>query len=408
MNSIRNLKAAAALMPAWSLPLTLALGILGAFFFAQDSLADKPHPLVTAGTLYAVIGSLLLAALTVFQSIISAKPGMLKTSMEDGFIRGLNFVWSTSSVALVVYVCTVPVYSALTANISYTLTGAVAAVVLGVAYYFSKPRAEQEAVVDPISGLPATRAVALAPAGLVETQQQRPAFQVSMADLTRLMIHQAGRLIAYKGSNCVFEDSFTADLDVNARTAKIFTEMNLIATPEFLYWRLHMLMMGSAAEHALRNTTSEAALDDLANFDELASRFMLLSDGKNSFYRPANETEAAIKATRLGMLRKQIWSRCVSACVANKAVLLDMIRLLRGQHCLAYGDIKHLLDRVVMPPDFPVASFDSDEMMERALLKLSHDIEPEPALANEATPERQQPQQAKPQETAEVLNFATR
>jgi hypothetical protein len=376
MNSIRNLKDAGGMLPAWTLPLILSLGIMGALFFAQSHLASKPHPLVSQGTLFAVAGSVIAAALLLIGSVLNAKPGHLRASISDGFIRGLNFIWSTSSVALVVYVTAAPIYALLTEHLAYSLAGAVGLAVMIAAHFVSKPKAPAAPAVDPISGIPQTTALAL-PAAFVPSKEQRPAFQISMADLTRLMIHQSGRLIAYKGSNCILADGFSADLDVNARTAKIFSDMNLISTKQFLYWRMHMVMMGSAAEHVVRNTTSEAALDDFQNFDELASRYMMLSDGRNTFSHPASESEAAIKATRIGMLRKQVWSRCVGACAANKGVLLDLIRLMRGQACLAYGDIKHLLDRVVMPADFPVAEFDTDDMMERALLAIEHEAPPQ-------------------------------
>lgn len=398
MNSLRNLKDAGKLLPAWTLPLFLASGIIGAFFFAQDALEGRPHHLVSIGTLYAVIGSLALAALTLLNAILSAKPGELSESMQQGFIKGLNFVWTTSSVALVVFAGALPVYDLMMDNLAASLSAVVATCVLAFAYYVSKPKSEANAQPDAITGIIGQTGLAPIPAQFLQTQEQKPAFQVSMADLTRLMIHQAGRLIAYKGSNCVIADSFSADLDLNARTAKIFSEMNMIATPEFLFWRMHMVMMGSAAEHVVRNTTSEAAMDDFQNFDELAARYMLLSDGKSSFYRPASEAEAAIKATRMGMMRKQVYSRCITACELNKKPLLDLVRLMRGQHCLAYRDIKHILDRIEMPADFPVAEFDTDEVMERALLAIGNDSGPDYVehVADDPARTESQPQSSAP------------
>jgi len=103
MNSIRNLSDAGKLLPAWTLPLVLTISIMGALFYAQNHLADRPHLLVAQGTLYAVIASALAAAWLLLVGILNAKPGRLKESIGEGVVRGLNFMWSTSSVALVIY-----------------------------------------------------------------------------------------------------------------------------------------------------------------------------------------------------------------------------------------------------------------------------------------------------------------
>lgn len=387
MSSINNLKDAGRMLPAWVLPLALSAGIIGTYMYARGAYTAPPHALVSMGTMIAILASLFFGAVTLLRSIAGAPAGQLSASINKGAVAGLTFIWATSSVALVTYVSALPLWNMVNDNLAYTLTGLVVIGVLFAAHRLSttQPPATQ---VDPITGLSQSTALALPPE-FMQTKEQRPAFQVSMADLTRLMIHQAGRILAYKGSNCMIEDSFSADLDINARTAKIFSEMNLIATPGFLYWRMHMMLMGSAAEQVLRNTTSEAALDDINSFDELAARYLQLSDGRTSFYKPANDVEATIKASRMGMMRKQVFSRCMAAASENRAVLLELVKLMRAQSCLAYGDIKHLLDRVKMPVDFPVAEFDTEEMMEKAMMSIAYeqpsqdptpDIESEPEV----------------------------
>lgn len=56
-----------------------------------------------------------------------------------------------------------------------------------------------------------------------------------------------------------------------------------------------------------------------------------------------------------------------------------MVKLMRAQSCLSYGDIKSLLDRVEMPEGFPVAEFDSDDVLHRALL-ICEDVESDSGL----------------------------
>ncbi len=102
----------------------------------------------------------------------------------------------------------------------------------------------------------------------------------------------------------------------------------------------------------------------------------MLGDGRHAFLAPASEAEATLKAARLGMIRKNVWSRCLAAAEMNKETILQLVRLMRIQPCLTHGDLKHLLEKVEMPLDFPVAEFDTDEMMERALLGLIHEAEP--------------------------------
>lgn len=371
MDSIRNLKDAGSLLPAWTTPLVLTIGIMGLLLFAQNSIADQPHALVKQGTLFAVFGSAIMAVLILAMSIMSAKPGKLRTAISDGFVRGLNFVWATSSVALVAFVGAKPAYAAMTEHLATTLAGAVALAVMGAAYFISRTKPQGAPSVDPVSGLHATTALAI-PQAFVETKRQVPSFQVSLADLTRLTIHQAGRILGYHGSNCLLADNFSADLDVNARTARIFSDMNLIQTPQLVHWRLHMLMMGSAAEFVIRKTGSDAAMDDIHAFDALAAKYLSMSMENTIFANPTNEQEAALKAARVSMLRRQVWSRCVGACEANSKVLLQLVRSIRSQSCLSYGDLKHILDEVEMPAGFPVAAFDTDDLMERTMLAIEH------------------------------------
>ena len=385
MNSIRNLSDAGKLLPAWTLPLVLTIAIMGALFYAQNHLADRPHLLVAQGTLYAVIASTLAAGWMLISGILNAKPGRLKESIGDGVVRGLNFMWSTSSVALVIYLGANHAYNLVTENFVYSLAGLVAATVLTIAYLINKPAQSGSASGEsPVIGQAST-ALAL-PEGFTPTREQMPTFQVSLADMTRLMIHQAGRLVGYAGSDAGLNDSFSADLDANARTAKIFSDMNLVATPSAIYWRMHMLLMGSAAEQVLRHSTSESAMDDLASFEELATRFLMLSDSTYSFASPVTEAEALIKAKRIGTLRKQVWSRCFATCELNKPVLLSLITVMRGQHCLSYRDIKHLLAKVELPAGFPRAEFDTDEMMTQALANLGSPaaVEPKAILVHTA------------------------
>jgi len=382
MNSIRNLSDAGKLLPAWTLPLVLTISIMGALFYAQNHLADRPHLLVAQGTLYAVIASALAAAWLLLVGILNAKPGRLKESIGEGVVRGLNFMWSTSSVALVIYLGANHAYELVTENFGYSLATLVAATVLGIAYLINRPTQSGSAAGEnSIVGQVGPSLVL--PDGFAPTREQMPTFQVSIADITRLMIHQAGRLVGYAGSDAGLNDSFSADLDANARTAKIFSDMNLVSTPGAIYWRMHMLLMGSAAEHVLRNTTSESAMDDFASFEELATRFLMLSDTSYSFATPVTEAEAMIKANRIGTLRKQIWSRCVATCMINKQILLSLITVMRGQHCLSYRDIKHLLTIVELPAGFPKAEFDTDEMMDKALAMLASPTAAEPNSLSE-------------------------
>ena len=249
----------------------------------------------------------------------------------------------------------------------YVITGAVALLIIAAAYWLAMPKNEPAASTSHRDSEMIT-ALTL-PAEFKQSVDQRPAFQVTMVDLARLIIHQAGRTIAYKGSNCLFDDSFSIELDINARTSKFFSETNLVNTAPFLYWRMHMLLMGSAAEKVLTGSMSEAALDDIHQFDDLAARFLMLGDNRTFSSKPINEAEAALKAGRINTLRKSVWSRCMAAAMENKKVLGELISLMRKQPCLTYGDIRSLLERVEMPEDFPVAQFDSEDTLIKGLIE---------------------------------------
>lgn len=373
MSSWTNLKDAGRMLPAWFFPLVLSGGVIGLYVLARYTATDKPHELVAFATMTAIVLSLLVGFAFLVTAIVKAKPGNVLSAIGDGFHRGLTYIWVASSTSLFTYVCAAPAYRAVSENLYNTLTVVVVAAMLGIAYWASGVRAKPEATIDATTGLPTT-ALAL-PANFTPSIDQRPAFQVTMADQSRLLIHMAGRIVAYQGSNCIISDSFSAFLDLNARTGKIFGDMNLLSSTEMIYWRLHMLMMGVATEQVIRKTTSDAAVDDLQNFDELAVRYLHVTS-KGSFFKPASEAEAIMKANRIMLLRQSVMSRCVAAAEQNKRLILDLILLMRGRSTLVYEDLKHIIDRVQLPADFPRAEFDTNEVMERTLMQLTHD-EPE-------------------------------
>lgn len=373
MSSWTNLKDAGRMLPAWFFPFVLSGVIIGLYVLARYTATDKPHELVALASMAAIVLSLLVGFAFLVTAIVKSKPGNVLTAIGEGFHRGLTYVWVASGTSLFAYVSAAPVYRIVTENLYNSLTVAVVALLLGVAYWASGVRTKAEPVVDVNTGLPTT-AVAL-PHNFAPSVDQRPAFQVTMADQSRLLMHIAGRIIAYKGSNCIIADSFSVFLDLNARTGKIFGDMNLLSTKEMMYWRLHMLMMGCATEQAIRNTTSDAAVDDLQNFDELAIRYLHITN-KGSFYKPVSHAEAMMKANRIMLLRQGVLAHCVAAATQNKALILELIRLMRGRTTVVYEDIKHILDRVELPAEFPLAEFDTNEVMERTLMQLTHD-EPE-------------------------------
>jgi hypothetical protein len=142
-----------------------------------------------------------------------------------------------------------------------------------------------------------------------------------------------------------------------------------VNTAPFLHWRMHMLLMGSAAEKVLTGSMSDAALDDIHQFDELATRFLTLGENRTFSAKPVTEAEAAMKAGRINQVRKHVWVRCMAAATANCNVLGELIQLMRKQACLTYGDIGSLLDRVEMPESFPIAQFDTEDTLIRGLIE---------------------------------------
>jgi len=383
MSSWENLKDAGRLLPGWITPFFLSAGVVGLYVLARYTNTDKPHDLVAFGSQVTVVCSMLIGFCILVSAIANAKAGNVLAAIGDGFQRALTYVWVTAAISLFAYVGAAPAYRLITDNLYYSLTAVVVAALLASGYWASGVRQKPSPVADNLSGMPST-ALAL-PAGFMPTVEQRAAFQVTMADQTRLMIHQAARIIAYQGSNCLIADSFSAFLDLNARTAKIFTDMNLLSTPEMIYWRMHMLLIGSAAEHVIRNTSSEAAMDDLQNFEELAVKYLLLTN-KGNYLRPLSNSEAMLKGNRIHLLHRAIMPRCIAAVQQNRHLLLELIKLMRARPCLVYEDLKHIMVRVELPADFPRAEFDSNEVMERTLAQLGHESQ-EPIEAEALTEE---------------------
>jgi len=370
MSSWNNLKDAGRMLPAWFTPFLLAGATIGLYVIARYITTEQPDELVGSATLSAIVLSLLIGFAFMVIAIAKAKAGNVVAAIGEGFQRGLTFVWVTTAVCLCVYVCATPLYRLLTENPFYTFTAIGVIGLLGVGYWASGMKPKAAAEKQDLVAVPGT-ALAL-PVNFTPTIEQRPAFQVTMADQSRLMIHQAARIIAYKGSNCLITDSFSAHLDINARTAKIFSDLNLLSTADMIYWRMHMLLIGSAAEQIILKTASDAAMDDLQNFDDLALRYLQLTN-KGNFFKPVSDQEALMKANRLNILRSNVGQRCHAAVAQNEKLIIELVKLMRGRPTLLHMDLKHILDRVQMPEDFPAAEFDSDEAMERVLLQISYD-----------------------------------
>jgi len=370
MSSWNNLKDAGRMLPAWFTPFILAGATIGLYVIARYITTEQPDELVGSATLSAIVLSLLIGFAFMVIAIAKAKAGNVVAAIGEGFQRGLTFVWVTTAVCLCVYVCATPLYRLLTENPFYTFTAIGVIGLLGVGYWASGMKPKAAAENQDLGAVPGT-ALAL-PVNFTPTIEQRPAFQVTMADQSRLMIHQAARIIAYKGSNCLITDSFSAHLDINARTAKIFSDLNLLSTADMIYWRMHMLLIGSAAEQIILKTASDAAMDDLQNFDDLALRYLQLTN-KGNFFKPVSDQEALMKANRLNILRSNVGQRCHAAVAQNEKLIIELVKLMRGRPTLLHMDLKHILDRVQMPEDFPAAEFDSDEAMERVLLQISYD-----------------------------------
>lgn len=367
MSSWENLKVAGRQVPDWVPTFALSAGVIGLYALARSSSMDQPHALIALGSLVAIVCSILIGFGLLVSAIAQAKPGHVLAAIGEGFQRGLTYVWVTAAVSLFAYVGAPSAYSLITSNLYYSLTTVVVAVLLALGYWVSGLRQSPEQPADSITGLPSTD-LALPP-GFTPTLEQKAAFQVTMADQTRLMIHQAARLIAYQGSNCLVADSFSAFLDLNARTAKIFTDMNLLSTADMVYWRMHMLLIGSAAESVIRNTHSDAAMDDLQSFEDLAVKYLLLTN-KGNFYRPVSDAEAMLKSNRIHLLHRSVMSRCVAAVQQNRQLILELIKLMRDRPTLVYEDLRHVMSRVELPADFPRAEFDSNEVMEQALVQI--------------------------------------
>lgn len=374
MRSWNNLKDAGGMLPAWFVPFILSGAIIGLYVIARYTTTDRPHELIALASLVAIVLSLAVGFGILVSAILKAQTGNVMAAVSDGFQRGLTYAWVTSGVSLFAYVGASPAYSLVTDNLYYTVTIVTVACLLGIGLWASGLRPKTEPTIDATTGLPTT-AVSL-PSNFTASNEQRAAFQVTMADQSRLLIHQAARIIAYKGSNCLIADSFSAFLDMNARTAKIFTDMNLLSTSEMIYWRMHMLMIGTAAEQQIRETVSDAAVDDMQNFEDLAIKYLHLT-GKGNFFKPVTEGEAILKSNRILLLRKTILHRCSVAIATNRHLVLELIKLMRGRPTLVYDDLKYILDRVSMPADFPKAEFDTNEAMERTLMQLTHEG-PEP------------------------------
>jgi len=382
MTSLNNIKDATNLLPSWAAPTGLTILIVLLYVVAYTSYQDRPNELVSMATAGVIVFSIVGACVIAFMSILRARAGEVAKAINDGFTSGLTFSWVTSGVSLVAYLTAASFTRLFSQNQSMVIVIAGAAAMLAIGYMITKPKAVMQA--DENKGVTAVNMLSL-PAHFQGTAAQTPAFQVTIADLTRLVSHQAGRAIAYKGSNCLIDDSFSIELDINARTSKFFNDTSYVNTRNFIYWRMHMMLMGAAAECVLLNSTSEAAIDDFSTFDDLAAKYLALHEDRTFTIRPMNEFEASIKLARIAMIRKTIWARCVSAATLNNRVLSEMVKLMRAQACLSYGDIKSLLDRVDMPDGFPVAEFDSDDVLNRALL-ICEEVEdvsaPAPTLAD--------------------------
>lgn len=369
---MHNLKDAGSLMPQWAMACLLNIAFLALYVLAFYRYDAKPTGFVSNACTAAILLSLVIAITVLVRNILVAKTGEVAQAVSKGVVTGLNLTWTITCLSWLCYIGWTPAVDFAGSNLGMVATGVVATALVGIGYYFTAPgKGEPSCSTDTAS------AVAVMP-GFKPTLSQQPTFQVTMADLTRLLSHQAGRAIGYTGSNILFDDAFSLELDANERVARVYSNANLIHTEDFMYWRLHMLMMGSAAEQVLTNSSSQAALDDLTSFDALASKYLTLRPDRTFNSAPINEYEAQIKASRIAMLRKSVYDRCQAACMANRAVLVDLVKLMRTRSVLTYGDIRNQLDRVSMPEGFPVARFDDGEILMKGLL--THDKHEEVTL----------------------------
>lgn len=364
--SLQNLRDAGGLFPSWAFALVLNLGFLSLFAWAYLFYEAQPPELISGTTLAAIFMAMVSAALVLTAHIVKAEPGNVALAVEQGAQKGLNMSWAATAISFLTYVCWVP-GSALFAEYQ---TEAIIVVLAGALVYVGHlaSRTGQHHHQEQAQGVASNQQLAIHP-DFKPTPIQRPAYQASMADLTRLLAHQAGRAVGYAGSNVFFDDGFSLELDVNARVARVFSNMPFVNTEEFLYWRLHMLMMGPAAEKVLTGASSEAAIDDFTSFDELATRYLTLGLGRTFNAAPANMHEAAIKASRISYLRKNIYDRCLEACTTNRPMLVALVKVMRTRSVLTYGDIRSVLEQVHLPEGFPTPNFGNDEVLQHAQLE---------------------------------------
>ncbi len=369
---MHNLKDAGSLLPQWAIACLLNIAFLSLYVLAFFRYDAKPTGFVSNACTAAIMLSLVIAIVMLVRNILVAKSGEVAQAVSKGVVAGLNLTWAITCMSWLCFIGWEPATEFAGQNLGMVATSVVATVLVVIGYYFTAPgkpeNVDQEGTANSLAMTPWFK----------PTLAQQPTFQVTMADLTRLLAHQAGRAIGYTGSNILFDDAFSLELDANERVARVYSNANLIHTEEFMYWRLHMLMMGSAAEQVLTKSSSQAALDDLTSFDALAAKYLTLRPDRTFNSAPINEYEAQIKASRIAMLRKNIFDRCHATCVANHSVLLDLVKLMRTRSVLTYGDIRSQLDRVTMPEGFPVARFDDNEILLKDLL--THDDHQEVTL----------------------------
>ncbi|OWK41574.1 hypothetical protein PSOLE_33330 [Pseudomonas oleovorans subsp. oleovorans] len=373
---LHNLKDAGGLIPNWVTACLLNAAFLAMFVVAQYRYDSKPSAFVASACTMAILLSLVLGLALLIREIVLARTGEVANAVSKGMMAGLNLSWAITCLSFICFVAWKPVSSYVVSNLTIVASGAVALAIVAIGYFFAAP-AKRSNGEDAKEG----HSLVAVP-GIKPSVPQQPAFQVTIADLTRLLTHQAGRAIGYAGSNVLFDDAFSLELDANERVARVYSNTNLVNTEDFLYWRLHMLMMGSAAEKVLTGKSSQAALDDLTSFDHLASNYLTLRPDRTFNAAPINVHEAQIKASRIAMLRKNVFDRCYAACLENRKVLADLVKMMRTRSVLTYGDIRQHLERVTMPEGFPVARFDDDEVLLKALL--THDDHPEVTLEGAA------------------------
>ncbi|MCF5381963.1 hypothetical protein GIW05_00305 [Pseudomonas syringae] len=349
-------------MPQWATACVLNVAFLAMYTIAFYRLDAKPSSYVASACTSAILLSMVLALFILVRQIVTAKNGEVAHAISKGAVTSLNLSWAITCISLLCYIGWSPVSAFIGNNIGMVISTLGAFAIVGAGYFFASPSSTSE-----VTTQHGGQSLAV-PQGFQPTLAQQPSFQVTMADMTRLVSHQAGRAIGYAGSNVLFDDSFSLELDVNERVARVYSNTNLIHSHEFMYWRLHMLMMGSAAEMVLLGSSSQAAVDDLTNFDDLASKYLTLRMDRTFNATPINLHEAQIKASRIAMLRKSVYDRCNAACLQNRNTLTDLVKLMRARNVLTYGDIRVHLERVKMPDGFPVARFDDTDILQKALL----------------------------------------